>query len=179
VHHSGGIEEEIEEIHAHHSLPSRDNMWFHASTMAVLRATRIPKQLWKVSTNLQTTTTCIKDWHEIVRIAKRVEQAIMMGKIEGSIMDSRTMIRDESEDNSEGGKLYLCGLATSHCSINCSNVFAKIDIPPPLKFVCQHLLYPDLLSWLRQIPCNHCFLGGIIPTRDVNIIVGVLGHSFE
>jgi len=96
--------------------------------------------------NLQTTTTCIKDWHEIVRIAKRVEQAIMMGKIEGSIMDSRTMIRDESEDNSEGEKLYLCGLATSHCSINCSNVFAKIDIPPPLKFVCQHLLYPDLSS---------------------------------
>jgi hypothetical protein len=30
-----------------------------------------------------------------VRIAKRVEQAIMMGKIEGSVMDSRTMIRDE------------------------------------------------------------------------------------
>jgi hypothetical protein len=48
-----------------------------------------------------------------VRIAKRVKQAIMMGKIEGSVMDSRTMIRDESEDNSEGGKPYLCGLAMS------------------------------------------------------------------
>jgi len=146
LHRSGGIEEEIEEIHAHHSPPSRDNMWFHTSTMAVLRATRIPKQHWKVSTNLQTTTTCIKDWHEIVRIAKRVEQAIMMGKIEGSVMDSRTMIRDESKDNSEGGKLYLYGLATPHCSINYSNVFAKIDIPPPLKFVYQHLLCPDLSS---------------------------------
>jgi hypothetical protein len=41
-----------------------------------------------VSTNLRTTTTSIRDWHEIVRIAKRVEQAIMIGKIEGSAMDS-------------------------------------------------------------------------------------------
>jgi hypothetical protein len=81
-----------------------------------------------------------------VRIAKRVEQAIMMGKIEGSVIDSRTMIRDEYKDHSEGGKLYLCGLATSHFSINYSNVFAKIDIPPPLKFVYQHLLCPDLSS---------------------------------
>jgi len=39
-----------------------------------------------------------------VRIAKRVEQAITMGKIEGSINDSRTMMRDELKDNSEGGK---------------------------------------------------------------------------
>jgi hypothetical protein len=58
-----------------------------------------------------------------------------MGNIEGSVMDSRTMIRDELEDNSEVGKHCLCGLAMSHCSINCSTVFAKIDIPPPLDFV--------------------------------------------
>jgi hypothetical protein len=69
------------------------------------------------STNLQTTTTSIKDWHEIMRIVIRVEQAIIMGKIEGSAMDSRTMMRDESEDNSEVGKPYLCGLAISHYSI--------------------------------------------------------------
>jgi hypothetical protein len=30
-----------------------------------------------------------------MRIAIRVEQAIMMRKIEGSTMDSRTMMRDE------------------------------------------------------------------------------------
>jgi hypothetical protein len=30
----------------------------------------------------------------------------------------------------------------------------------------------DLSSWLRQLLCNHCFLGGIIQTRDVNIMVG-------
>jgi hypothetical protein len=46
----------------------------------------------------------MKDWHEIVRIAIRVEQAIMMGKIKRSAMDSRTMMRDESEDDPEGEK---------------------------------------------------------------------------
>jgi len=43
------------------------------------------------------------------------------GKINGSIMDSRTMMRDDYE----GGKPYLCGLVRSHYSINCSNVFVK------------------------------------------------------
>ena len=46
-------------------------------------------------------------------------------------------------------------------NINCSNIFAKIDIPLPLEFVDQ-LLIPDLLPWLRQIACNH---RGIIQTR--------------
>jgi hypothetical protein len=32
-----------------------------------------------------------------VRIAKRIEQAMKRGKIEGSVMDSRTMMRDDSE----------------------------------------------------------------------------------
>jgi hypothetical protein len=35
------------------------------------------------------------------------EQAIKMGKIESSGTDSRTMMRDESEDDFEGGKPYL------------------------------------------------------------------------
>jgi len=152
--------------------PSRDNVWFHASAVAVLRATRIPKQPWKVSTNLQTTTTSIKDWHEIARIGKRVEQAIMMEKIEGLAMDSKTMIRDESEYNSEGGKPYLCGLAMSHCSINCSNVFAKIDIPSPLDFVYQHLSDARLIASTPLNPVQPLFLCGIIQTRDVNIMVG-------
>jgi hypothetical protein len=32
-----------------------------------------------------------------VRIAERIEQAMKRGKIEGSAMDSRTMMRDDSE----------------------------------------------------------------------------------
>jgi hypothetical protein len=34
--------------------------------------------------------------HEVVRIAERIEQAIKKGKIEGSVMDSKTMMRDDS-----------------------------------------------------------------------------------
>ena len=39
-------------------------------------------------------------FHEVVRNAKRIEQAIKIGKIEGPTMDFRTIIRDESEDGS-------------------------------------------------------------------------------
>jgi hypothetical protein len=62
------------------------------------------------------------------------------GRIEDSATDSRTIMKDESKDDSNDGKPQLCGLTRSHCSINCSNVFAKIDIPRPLEFVHQHLL---------------------------------------
>jgi len=64
---------------------------------------RLPS-CWKVSNNLQTTTTTLEDWHDVVRIAERGEQAIMMGKIEGSAKDSRTMIGDESEDDTQDEK---------------------------------------------------------------------------
>jgi len=40
-----------------------------------------------------------------VRIVERGEQAIMMEKIKGSVKDSRTMMRDESGDDSEVGNL--------------------------------------------------------------------------
>jgi hypothetical protein len=113
-----------------------------------------------------------KDWHKIVRIAKRVEQAIMRGKIEGSAMDSRTMMRDESEDNSEGGKCYLYDLAMSHCSISCSNIFSKIDISPPLDFVYQHMSDSRLVASTPLNSIQPLFLGGIIQTRNVNIMVG-------
>jgi hypothetical protein len=86
----------------------------------------------------------------------------MIGKIEGSTMDSWTMIRDESEDNSEGGKPYLCGLAMSHYNINCLNVFAKIDIPSPLDFVYQHLSDSKLIASTPLNPIQPLFLGGII-----------------
>ena len=35
----------------------------------------------------------------------KIEQAIKMGKIEGSAMDFRTMMRNELEDDYDGGKL--------------------------------------------------------------------------
>jgi hypothetical protein len=43
-----------------------------------------------------------------VWIAKKgIEQAMKRGKIDRSGTDSRTMMRDESEDDFEGGKTYL------------------------------------------------------------------------
>jgi hypothetical protein len=39
-----------------------------------------------------------------VWIAKRIEQAIKMGKIEGLAKDSRTMMRGESKDDTDVGK---------------------------------------------------------------------------
>jgi hypothetical protein len=38
----------------------------------------------------------VQYFYEVVRIAERIEQAIKRGKIEGSVMDSRTMMRDDS-----------------------------------------------------------------------------------
>ena len=52
-----------------------------------------------------------------------------------------------------------------------SGLAVSINIPPPLDFVYQHLSDSRIVTRLRQIPCNYCFLGGIIQTRDVNIMV--------
>jgi hypothetical protein len=103
----------------------------------------------------------------------------MMGKTEGSNMDSRTMMRDKSEDNSEGGKCYLYGLAMSHYSINCSNVFAKIDIPRPLKFVYQHLLRPRFVVLIPSTPMQPLFPRWYNPDKRCEYHGGVLGHSFQ
>ena len=46
-------------------------------------------------------------FHEVVRIAERIEQAIKKGKIEGSTMNSRTMMRDDSEIGWTRGKLSV------------------------------------------------------------------------
>jgi len=59
----------------------------------------------------------------------------------------------------------FCLVRSCH-NINCSSVFTKIDILLPLKLAYQHLSGSRLFAWLRQIPCNHHFLGGIIQTRD-------------
>ena len=37
-------------------------------------------------------------------IAKKIEQAIKMGKIEGSAKDSKAMMRDESKEDFNSGK---------------------------------------------------------------------------
>ena len=42
-----------------------------------------------------------------MRIAKRVEQVIMMGNIEGSVMNFITKKKDELGDESEGDRNFL------------------------------------------------------------------------
>ena len=59
----------------------------------------------KILNNPQTTIITLEDWHDVVRIVEKGEQAIMMRKIEGSAKDSRTMMRAESGDDSEVGNL--------------------------------------------------------------------------
>ena len=46
-------------------------------------------------------------FHEVVRIAERIEQAIKRGKIEGSAMNSITMMRDDSKSGWTRGKLSV------------------------------------------------------------------------
>ena len=47
----------------------------------------------------------MKDWHNAaVKIAKGIEQAMNMGKIEGYTMGARIMMRDELEDDTQGEK---------------------------------------------------------------------------
>ena len=59
---------------------------------------------WKVSNNPKTTTTQLEDWHDVIRITERIEQAIKMGKIEGSTKDSKIIMIDELGYDSKGGK---------------------------------------------------------------------------
>jgi hypothetical protein len=64
---------------------------------------RLPS-CWKVSTNPQITTTMLEDLHDVVRIVERIERATKRGMIEDSAKDSRTIMRDESNDDSNDGK---------------------------------------------------------------------------
>jgi len=113
------------------------------------------------------------------RFAERIEQAIKMGKIEGSAMNSRIIRRDESEDNSKGGKPYLCGLAMCHCSINCSNVFAKIYIPRLLEYLYQHLLDSRLIALTPSNPIQPSFSRWYNPEKRFEYHWGILCHSVE
>jgi hypothetical protein len=47
-----------------------------------------------------------------------------------------------------------------------------MDIPYPLEFVYQHLSDSRLVALTPLNPIQPLFLGGIIQTRDVNIMVG-------
>jgi hypothetical protein len=112
-----------------------------------------------------------------VRVVERVEQAITMGRIKGSTMDSRTVMRDESEDGSQVGDFSCVSslIVTSTAQISLSRLTSLCHSSLSTS-ICW---IPNLLPRLRQISCNHRFLGGIIQTRDVNIIVGSLAILVE
>ena len=65
-------------------------------------ATKITKLLESFLNNPQPTTTTLEDGNDVVRICRRIEQAMKRGKIEGSAMDSRTIMRGESGDDFDG-----------------------------------------------------------------------------
>jgi hypothetical protein len=46
----------------------------------------------------------LEDLHDVVRIVERIEQATKRGIIEDSTTDLRTIMRDESKDDSDDGK---------------------------------------------------------------------------
>jgi len=83
---------------------NKDNVWFHMSPVAMLQVSRRCQDYQAVErfpTTLNQPQQHWKYWHEVVWIAKRIELAIKRGKIEGSTMDSITMMRVESKDDSQ------------------------------------------------------------------------------
>ena len=179
LHCQWGIEEETKEFQIHQFLlqqkqciishiDSDSAAWFYALP-------RLPSY-WKVSNNPQTTTTTWEDWHDVVKIAKRIELTIKMGKIEGSTRGFQ---------NCEGSWIRRwLSIEKTQSFCLAITLTAQMSLPRLTSFchssLSTNICYaPDLLSWLRQIQCNHCFLRGIIQIRNVSIMVGVLGHSFE
>ena len=116
-------------------------------------------------------------FHEVVRIAKRIEQVIKMGKIEGSTMNSRTIRTNESEDDFQLGNLgYVSGLAiTSTTQMSLS----KINIPLPLEFVYQYLLDSEILTLTLSKPMQPPFSRWYDLNQRCDYHNRVLGHSFE
>ena len=121
----------------------------------------------------------MEDLHDVVRIVERIEQATKRGMIEDSATDPRTIMRDESKDDSDDGKPSLCGPIRSHCSINCSNVFAKIDIPRPLEFVYQHLLDSEFIALAPLNPIQPSFSRWYNLEKRFEYHWGILCHSVE
>jgi len=77
----------------------RDKAWFHVSVAVVVRYQDY-LAIGRFSNNPQTTITTWEDWHDVMKIVKRIEQAMKREKIEGFVMDSRIVKRVESEDDS-------------------------------------------------------------------------------
>jgi len=77
-------------------IDSDSAAWFYALA-------RLPS-CWKVSNNPQMTTTTLEEWHDVVKIIERIKLAMKMRRIEGSVKNSRTMMRDESGDDSKDEK---------------------------------------------------------------------------
>jgi hypothetical protein len=72
-------------------------------------------------------------FNEVMRIAKIIEQAIKMGKIESSTMDSRTMRTNQSEDDFQLGNLScVSGLVIASTT---QMPLSEINIPLPLEVV--------------------------------------------
>jgi len=72
-------------------------------------------------------------FNKVMRIVKIIEQAIKMGKIESSTMDSRTMRTNQSEDDFQLGNLsYASGLAIASTT---QMPLSEINIPLPLEVV--------------------------------------------
>jgi hypothetical protein len=85
-------------------------------------------------------------FYGVVRIAERIEQAIEMKKIGGLTMDSRTIMRDESEDDSQVRNLSCMVQPGLTIASTTQMPLLKIDIPLPFEFAYQHLLDSRLIS---------------------------------
>jgi len=116
-------------------------------------------------------------FHEVVRIAERIEQAIKMGKFEGSTMDSRIMWTNQSEDDFQLGNLSCAsGLAITSTT---QMPLSEINIPLPLEFVYQYLLGSGILTPTLSKPMQPPFSRWYDPNQRCDYHSGVLGHSIE
>jgi hypothetical protein len=77
---------------------NKNNASFHTLTVIALHDSMRWQDyiaIERFSNNPQTTITTWEDWHDVVKIVKRIEQAMKRGKIEGFVMDSRIVKRVE------------------------------------------------------------------------------------
>ena len=123
---------------------NRDNVWFHTSVVVILQVSgrchdyqavgKFSKQSSTNHNNIGRLKLYCEDLpNNWTSYEERKDWRICHGFQNN---DERWIRRWLSIE-----KPQLCCLVKSRSSINCSNVFAKIDIPLPLKFVDQHL--PD------------------------------------
>jgi len=136
----------------------------NAASLRVLP--RLPSY-WKVSNNSHTTATTLEDLTWCCEDCQKNWASCQDGKDWRICHGFQNCEEMNQEMTLKMRNHYSCGLARCHCSINCSSTFVRIDFLLPFEFIYQHLPDSRLSAWLRQNPCNHRFLGGIIQTRDV------------